>query len=60
MNHKLTEYSKEELAAAAGHLFEGKYKAECIIAALTIAGVTSATVGQAEKLVKNFLKREVE
>ncbi len=52
------EYRTEELADSAKTIF-GTRK-ECVLAALKAAGKKECTVSEAGKIVKVFLKREVE
>lgn len=51
------EYTIAELAQAAATLFQTQ--PECVVAALTLAGIAHANVQQARKLVQQYLTREV-
>ncbi len=51
-------YMAEELSANAGHLFG--VKAECVAAALKIAGISECTVSKTKEIVKEFMKKEVQ
>ena len=48
-------YTAEELSAGADHVFSKKYTEDIVAAALRLAGVKSATVSEAEAVIKKFL-----
>lgn len=48
-------YTAEELSAGADHVFSKKYTEDIVTAALRLAGVKSATVSEAEAVIKKFL-----
>lgn len=52
-----SEYPIEELAAAAENRFHTR--PECVVAALKLAKLDKASITKTEKLVKEFLEREV-
>lgn len=52
-------YTAEEFAEAGRDMF-GNVRRECIVASFRAAGRTSATVKEAQKLVTDFCKKEVQ
>ena len=52
-------YGVAELAANAEVVFGKTVRSECVVAAFKAAGKTSATKAEAQKIVNDFLKKEV-
>jgi len=52
-------YTAEELANSSTKVFGAKVRRDCVVASFRCAGVTSATVAEAKKIVNAFLQREV-
>lgn len=50
-------YTAEELAENAGNLFG--VRAECVAAALKVAGIKECTVSKTKGIVEAFMKKEV-
>lgn len=50
-------YSMEELSKAANTLFG--VQPECVTAAFLVAGIQEVDKGEAEKIVREFMRREV-
>ena len=51
-------YTVEEFVAAAPNVFKN-VRAECVAAAFKLAGVQTATVKEAQRIVNDFCKKEV-
>lgn len=56
---KEAEYTMEELAAASEAVIGKGTMPECVIAAFRVAGVEKATKKEAQKIVKQYLTKEV-
>jgi len=52
-----SKYSVKELAAAA--VFHKRISPDVVVAAMKIAGLSEATPSEAEKIINNFLHKEV-
>lgn len=52
-------YTVDEFVAAGDAVFEAGTSPDIIRAAFRVAGITSATVAEAKKLVKAFAEKEV-
>lgn len=52
-------YSAEEFAQNAASVFGADVRSECVIAAFRLAEKKSATRQEAEKIVREFLRKEI-
>lgn len=55
-----SEHTASEFAAASEVVFGTGVMPECVIAAFRIAGIEKSTRTEAERIVKEFLKKEVD